>query len=316
MKSYKIFQTSIILSITRFGIIAATIFLFNFLLIPKDCFSQYIPEAGDKVMISLIDDEKAQLFETASDSSRHIHEISNGDTLKILEKEEKWLNVELSNGKIGWLCVDPVISNFMLIHLGPCRHKEPASKQKDEAENEFWMLNASTEFRNIPDAWDIRYYGIEPEFFLSDKFSVSGHFYAGKGSDNHTYVHFPVFGLLVSVTFGFILNEVFDGEFYTKEIFRFLIVENFNYHKRLNKFFMVSPYLNLLGMDISELYGPNRDITGLLSNGIGLKARLLLGERVSIGSSIGWKHFIDLNSSFGSKYHCGYTVGVNFGIVF
>ena len=316
MKKCKNFQKPIALSFTKLGSIVLIIFLCYLFMITRNCFSQYSPEVGDRVTISIMTAEKPQLFENASDSSRSIQRINNGETLKILEKNKNWLKIKLVSGEIGWLYVEPRISNFMLINIGQSKHKAPVSKQKVDDENEFWKINISAQYRNLPDTWDIRYYGLEPEFFLSDKFSVSGIFYAGKGSDDHAYIHVPIFGLLVSLSLGFILNEVFDGEFYSKHIFRFLIVEKFNYHQRLNKFFIVSPYLSLLGMDVSEVYGPNRHQTALLTNGIGLNARLLLGKRVTVGPSFGLKHFIDIDNSFDSKKHFGYTVGVNLGIIF
>ena len=314
MKTYKDFHTPTKLSIAKLGAIASVIFLCCFFMSPKNCFSQYVPKAGDNVIITLLSEKQPQLFETASDSSLSITKLNNGETLKILEMRKNWLKVKTVSDQIGWLYVDSENGKFLLIKLGASRPKKQVSQQKEE-ENEFWIVSPSVQYLNIPDTWDIKYYGIQPELFLTDQFSVSGHFYAGRASDDHAYFHVPLLGLMVSLSLGFILDEVFDGEFWSKEIYTFLLMEQFNYNKRFNKFFMVSPYLGLLGMDVSEVHGPKRNITALLSNGIGVNARLILGESVTLGSSIGIKHFLDLEKSFGDNTHWGYTVGVNLGFV-
>jgi len=315
MKRYKDFHTPTKSSFAKLGTIASMIFLCCFFMIPRNCFSQYIPEAGDRVIITLLNDEQPQLFETASDSSLSIKKLDNGENLKILETSKNWLKVKTVSDQIGWLYVDPEIGNFLLIKLGLARPQKLVPQQTTEEENEFWIVSPSIQYQNIPDTWDVKYYGIQPELFLTDQFSVSGHFYAGRGSDGHAYFHVPLLGLFVSLSLGFILDEVFDGEFWSKEIYTFLLMEQFNYNKRFNNFFMVSPYIGLLGMDVSEIYDQKRKMTALLGNGIGVTARFMLGESVTLGSSIGIKHFIDVEKSFGSNTHWGYTVGFNLGFV-
>ena len=107
MKNYKNFRSHIKTSKTILLSIISLIFLFEFLTIPQDCFSQYIPSAGDKVIISIVSEKKPQLFETASDPAQVIQKIDNGDTLKILEKKDQWIKVSLLSGKTGWLYIDP-----------------------------------------------------------------------------------------------------------------------------------------------------------------------------------------------------------------
>lgn len=59
------------------------------------------------------------------------------------------------------------------------------------------ILSASFQYQNLPDLWDINYYGLNMEIYLNKHLSYSGSLYFGKGSDNLYYAHFPLAGVVL-----------------------------------------------------------------------------------------------------------------------
>ena len=179
------------------------------------------------------------------------------------------------------------------------------------------MLAASFRYQNLPDNMDIKYFGLLFEHYLSDKFSISGPFYVGKSSNDRTYIHFPLGGLLTVFFIKIIFREFVDiGGLFEPGTIKYLFTENINYNIRVKDKLIISPYLSFLGLDGGIVSNGESKNTGKasISNGIGLSIKEILSKNWTFCCYLDYKHFSGNN--FKSSNHFGYAAWINIGYTF
>jgi len=173
----------------------------------------------------------------------------------------------------------------------------------------YFNLYASVQYREIPDQWHVTYYGITGESYMNTPFGVSGSIFYGRGSNNEGYLHLPPLGVGLFAVF----STIFKPQ---PEFLIFLMFENLHYNIPYRKNVVLSPYLNLMGMDLS---GSSDGETGhvLINSGVGMALKFILSRHVILNSDASLKYFwISNKESFGSGNHAGYTFGINLGYQF
>jgi hypothetical protein len=173
----------------------------------------------------------------------------------------------------------------------------------------YFNLYASVQYREIPDQWHVTYYGITGESYMNTPLGVSGSIFYGRGSNNQGYLHLPPLGVGLFAVF----STIFKPQ---PEFLIFLMFENLHYNIPYRKNVVLSPYLNLMGMDLS---GSSDGESGhvLINSGIGLALKVILSRHVILNSDASLKYFwISNKESFGSGNHAGYTFGINLGYQF
>ncbi len=193
------------------------------------------------------------------------------------------------------------------------------------------ILSASFQYQNLPDRWDINYYGLNLEIFLNEHISYSGSLVFGKGSDNLYYGHFPLAGavlLLPAVLAMAGIEMMFPGFFenvdtagdWAKAGLKILLLENLNYNVRIGNKFMIVPYLNLLGAEgeVREAgKGSETSDVVILTTGAGINLRFFLTGRLTLNPNLNFKRFFTWGrASFGDGNYNGYAFGINLGYVF
>jgi hypothetical protein len=193
------------------------------------------------------------------------------------------------------------------------------------------ILSASFQYQNLPDRWDINYYGLNLEIFLNEHVSFSGSLYFGKGSDNLYYGHFPVAGavLLFPVVLakagieamfpGFFENVETSGD-WAKAWLKILLLENLNYNVRIGNKIIIAPYWHLLGAEGEAREAGKGSETSdvvILTTGAGINLRFFLTERFTLNPNLNIKRFFTWGrASFGDGNYTGYAFGINLGYVF
>jgi hypothetical protein len=173
----------------------------------------------------------------------------------------------------------------------------------------YFNLYASVQYREIPDQWHVTYYGLTGESYMNTPLGVSGSIFYGRGSNNQDYLHLPPLGVGLFAVF----STIFKPQ---PEFLIFLMFENLHYNIPYRKNVVLSPYLNLLGMDLS---GSSDGETGhvLINSGIGVTFKFILSRHVILNSDTSIKYFwISNKESFGSGNQAGYSLGINLGYQF
>jgi hypothetical protein len=193
------------------------------------------------------------------------------------------------------------------------------------------ILSASFQYQNLPNRWDINYYGLNLEIFLNEHVSYSGSLCFGKGSDNLYYGHFPLAGtvLLLPVFLAMAgIEGMFPGFFenvdtagdWTKAFLKILLLENLNYNLRIGKKFIITPYLNLLGAEgeaHEEGKGSETSDVIILTTGAGINSKIFLTSRFTLSPNLNVKRYFTWGrASFGDGNYNGYAFGINLGYVF
>lgn len=163
----KISQTEVFIIVpSRLRIIYLLCFLSCILILPNVCNSQDVPEVGDKVIISILENKRPQIFENNSTSSNVIARLSNGDIFVILEKKEHWIKVELSNNQIGWLSFNEDDKDFTVIKMGISPPKKAQIQHAQNVENDKNSKNRP----KILSYSDVNYDSLR----IGDKFVING----------------------------------------------------------------------------------------------------------------------------------------------
>ena len=185
--------------------------------------------------------------------------------------------------------------------------QEPdSSKKKSDLEG---LTGISFQIQKIPDHWDIKYYGLAGEIVPKKKFSYSGSIVIGKGSDDKYYLHLPGIGFVFTIG-ALSLSRWFEIKMTTSEFFLFFLLENFHYNIRVTENLRISPTLHLLGCD-----GTSGSL--ILTNGIGICAKVFLTESFMIGSGAYFKHYhISGDTNLDKGNHFGYSAMIYMGLIF
>ena len=189
------------------------------------------------------------------------------------------------------------------------------------------IVSASFQHRSLPDIWDINYFGLTGEIYLDDYFSYSGSLYFGKGSDNLSYVHFPLAGGVLLLPFVILYYSTgIATEIHPLTWFKLLMLENVYYNIDAGNKVVIAPYLTLLGADGEEHEGDGEgdrfksmadNVSLILSSGVGINIKVFLTERFAIASNLSVKRFFAVGeTTFVKGNHNGYTFGIKLGYVF
>lgn len=195
-------------------------------------------------------------------------------------------------------------------------HIEANSLWKNKA-----VVSASIQYQNLPDNWNITYYGGSAEFFIDRRLGLSGSLYYGKGSNNKDYIHFPLGGF-IAFFIGFFLDQLLDiiekdTDDYLQEYGVLLITENIHYNIPVSKKILISPYISLFGADGNIVKSGQEGEGGLLSYGVGINVKALLFKRMMVSSFFSVKYFnVSDSEAFGSGSQFGYTANINIGYIF
>jgi len=339
MRTKCVTQFLINISTLKIKIMICVFILLSLLMTSQICYSQYVPNVGDKVIISMSGSELLPIFEDASDSSQLVHRLSNGEIIEILDKSGNWLKLQLSDNQDGWLHHNPDPGQYTLLKMGESEKKivgtqidsistnaketeasEDSLKQEEADTSEFeiemeGLTSIAYQFYKIFDEYEINYYGLTGEIIPKNKFSYSASLLLGKGSNDTYFLHIPAIGTVVG--FGVLsVAQWFDFNMKASEFFLFFLLENFHYNIPLNKHVMLSPSITICGADIGAGEGSNQGSI-ILTNGIGLGMKLFPTESFMINSSIYFKHFyISGNTNLDKGGHFGFTAMINMGFIF
>jgi hypothetical protein len=192
------------------------------------------------------------------------------------------------------------------------------------------VLSASFRYQQLPDVWDIAFFGVTGDVRVTDQVSFSGSFFLGEGSDDRIYAHLPmagpIAGFLALLPFAFVhWLEGQSGEetepFIPPIIWKLLMMENVHYNIRTGDAVVVSPYVNLLSLDglvSSGTQDANAEVGfGMLSTGLGLSTKILPSDRLVLTPDVSAKRFFVFgNPAYGNDDRFGYTLTLHVGYAF
>jgi hypothetical protein len=171
------------------------------------------------------------------------------------------------------------------------------------------------QYRNLPDVWDIAYFGAAGEIYFDEHWSYSGSLLFGKDSDDRIWAHLPAAGFVLLFP---IIGYQAAEEDISPSVLWLLLLENIHYNIRTSEKVTLSPYITLLGFD-----GVGRTETepdgGMLSSGVGFTVRVFPVRHLTIAASQSVKRFFIFGENIfatGSQDRFGYTLGIDVGYVF
>jgi hypothetical protein len=194
------------------------------------------------------------------------------------------------------------------------------------------VLSASFRYQQLPDTWDIAFFGVTGDVRVTDQVSFSGSFFLGEGSDDRLYAHLPMAGMVAafSAMLPFALVhwlEAQSGEetepFIPPIFWKLLMMENVHYNIRAGDALVVSPYVSLLSLDgtviaSSGTQDPNtEDGFGMLSTGVGLSIKILPSGHLVLTPDVSAKRFFVFGDpAYGNDDRFGYTLTLHVGYAF
>ena len=192
------------------------------------------------------------------------------------------------------------------------------------------VLSASFRYQQLPDAWDIAFFGVTGDVRVTDQVSFSGSFFLGEGSDDRIYAHLPmagpIAGFLALLPFAFVhWLEAQSGEetepFIPPIIWKLLMMENVHYNIRAGDALVVAPYVSLLSLDglvSSGTQDANAEVGfGMLSTGVGLSTKILPSGRLVLTPDVSAKRFFVFGDpAYGNDDRFGYTLTLHVGYAF
>jgi hypothetical protein len=183
-------------------------------------------------------------------------------------------------------------------------------KESPDSLEDHVVLYGAYEYRDLFGDWNINYFGVTIEDYLSNGIGMSGSIYYGKASDNRSYIHVPPLGLGLVI-----LLSILDGV--DSQNFILIFFENLHYNFLDNKNLVLSPYINILGADLGEVKDGDNEGPALLSTGIGCYAKLNFAKRWTIAPDLSLKYFfVGGKDVFGQGNQFGYAAGIRLGYNF
>jgi len=202
---------------------------------------------------------------------------------------------------------------FFLTIEAIAQNKEDSSPSLEDRT----IFGFSYRYQNLPLSWKINFVGVFFEHYLTSNISVAGPIYWGKASDGRSYFHFPIGGLMIAILGGTIFNDIFeDGLPFNLGMIKYLFTENIHLLVSNKNNFTISPYLSLMGFDVSQAYGQNRDQTAMLGNGFGINFKTLLTDKLVAGSALELKHFIVTKPNQPNQNKISYNLSLYLGLLF
>jgi hypothetical protein len=161
-------------------------------------------------------------------------------------------------------------------------------------------LSVSYQYVDLPSLWSINYFGVSAEINSSKPIGLSGSIMVGRASNGTGYVHFPAIGLIV-------FPIVVALQHWEVKDLLVIFLENVHYNARVNERFVISPYLNLLGLDLTTSGSTDNS---LMSLGPGLSLKYTFSGGVVVRPDVCLKYYFEPQNQF------GFCSGISIGYIF
>ncbi|MBN2366839.1 MAG: hypothetical protein EH225_13395 [Calditrichaeota bacterium] len=145
-----------------------------------------------------------------------------------------------------------------------------------------FRLAGEYQYRNLPLDYNLNFAGLNGEASMNYPVGISGSILFGWGNRDLAYLHLPPLGILMFTVSAILLEP-------DEDLLIFLLFENFHYYFRIGSRLTISPYINLMGLDISTNTGDQLS-HNLLSSGPGVNMQVTIYKQLVFSSEIGTRY--------------------------